>query len=146
MERAGDKTSLAIVRKLKASPRAVWRALTQPEALKKWMAPSDDVEVFLAETDLRVEGRYHILMKTRTGVVHDVSGVYREVIVNAKLAYTWTWKSEAERESLVTLELTPAGDGTELLLKHDGFEDDKACRQHEQHWAGRLRRLARLLA
>ena len=146
MERAGDETSLAIVRKLKASPRAVWRALTQPDALKQWIPPSDDVEVFIVETDLRVGGRYHILMKTRTGVEHDVSGVYREVILNTKLVYTWTSTSTAERTSLVTIELTPAGDGTELLLKHEGFEDNKACGQHEQLWTGRLRRLARLLA
>ena len=146
MEGAGDETSLAIVRKLKASPRAVWRALTQPDALKQWMTPNDDVEVLVAETDVRVGGRYHILMKTRAGVEHDMSGVYREVTVNTRLVYTWTWNSTAERVSLVTLELTPAGDGTELLLKHEGFEDTKACRQHEQHWTGRLRRLARLLA
>ena len=146
MEGAGDETSLAIVRKLKASPRTVWRALTQPDALKQWMAPSGDLEVFIVEADLRVGGRYHILMKTRAGVEHDVSGVYREVTVNTKLVYTWTWNSTVERASLVTMELTPAGDGTELLLKHEGFEDDKACRQHEQHWTGRLRRLARLLA
>ena len=146
MEGAGDETSLAIVRKLKASPRAIWRALTQPDALKQWMAPSDDVAVSIVETDLREGGRYHILMKTRAGVEHDMSGVYREVTVNTKLVYTWTWNSTAERVSLVTLELTPAGDGTELLLKHEGFEDTKACRQHEQHWTGRLRQLARLLA
>ena len=146
MEGAGNETSLAIVRKLKASPRTVWRALTQPDVQKRWIAPSDDFEVFIVETDLRVGGRYHILMKTRAGVGHEVSGVYREVTVNTKLVYTWTWNNTAERESLVTLELTPAGDGTELLLKHEGFEDTKACRQHEQHWTERLRRLARLLA
>ena len=103
MEGAGDGISLAIVRKLKASPRAVWHALTQPDVQKQWMAPSDDVEVFIVENDLRVGGRYHILMKTRAGVGHEVSGVYREVTVNTKLVYTWTCNNTAERESLVTL-------------------------------------------
>lgn len=32
-----EKPSLAIVRKLKAAPDKVWRALTQPQALKQWM-------------------------------------------------------------------------------------------------------------
>lgn len=146
MERAGDETSLAIVRKLKASPRAVWRVLTQPDALGQWMAPIDDFEVLIAETDLQVGGRYHIVMKTPAGEEHDLSGVYREVTVNTKLVYTWTWRSTSEHESLVTIELTPAGDGTELLLKHEGFEDNEACGRHEQRWTGYLRRLARLLA
>ena len=146
MERAGDETSLAIVRKLKASPRAVWRALTQPRALKQWMAPGNDLEVLIAETDLRVGGRYHIAMRTPAGEEHDVSGIYREVTVNTKLVYTWTWKSTAHRESLVIIELTPAGDGTELLLKHEGFEDNEACKRHEQRWTSCIRRLVRLLA
>ena len=37
MATVGNETSLAIVRKLKASPQAVWRALTQPQALKRWI-------------------------------------------------------------------------------------------------------------
>ena len=146
MERAGGETSFAIVRKLKSSPRAVWRALTLPDMLKHWMVPGEHFQVLSAETDVRVGGQYRIVLKTRAGDEHDVSGVYREVIVNTKLVYTWTWKSKAERESQVTIELTPAGDGTELLLRHEGFEDDKTCGQHEQCWKGCLRRLARLLA
>ena len=116
-------TSLAIVRKLKATPRAVWRALTQPEALKQWMGPSDEFQVLVAETDVRVGGRYHIVMKSPDGEEHDVSGVYREVVANQKLVYTWAWKSTPERESLVTIEPTRSGDGTELVLRHERFAD-----------------------
>jgi uncharacterized protein YndB with AHSA1/START domain len=146
MEKVGDETSLAVVRKLKASPQAVWRALTQPDALKQWMAPRDDFEVLVAETDVQVGGRYHIVMKSPDGEEHDLSGVYREVTVNTKLVYTWAWKSTPERESLVTIELTPAGDGTELLLKHERFADKEARDRHEHGWTGCIRRLARLFA
>lgn len=146
MATVGDETSLAIVRKLKASPRAVWRALTQAEALKQWMAPSDAFEVLVAETDVRVGGRYHIVMKSPDGEEHDVSGVYREVVANQKLVYTWAWKSTPERESLVTIELTPAGDATELLLKHERFADKQARDRHEEGWTGCIKRLARLFA
>ncbi|HUP96153.1 MAG TPA: SRPBCC domain-containing protein [Burkholderiales bacterium] len=146
MEKVGDETSLALVRKFKASPQAVWRALTQPDALKQWMAPSADFEILVAETDVRVGGRYHIVMKSPDGEEHDVSGVYREVTVNTKLVYTWAWKSTPERESLVTIELSPAGDGTEFLLKHERFADEEARERHEQGWTGCIRRLARLFA
>jgi uncharacterized protein YndB with AHSA1/START domain len=146
MATAAEETSLAIVRKLKASPRAVWRALTQPDALKQWMAPNDDFEVIIAETDVREGGRYHVVMKSPDGEEHDVSGVYKEVVIDQKLVYTWAWKSTPERESVVTMELTPAGDGTELLLKHERFADKDARDRHEQGWSGCVRRLARLLA
>jgi uncharacterized protein YndB with AHSA1/START domain len=146
MATVGNETSLAIVRKFKASPRAVWRALTEAEALKQWMGPSDDFQVLLAETDVRAGGRYHIVMKSPDGEEHDVSGIYREVTPNQKLVYTWAWKSTPGRESLVTIELTPAGDGTELLLKHERFADKEARDRHEHGWTGCMKRLQRFLA
>jgi uncharacterized protein YndB with AHSA1/START domain len=144
VERAADEDSLAIVRKLKASPRSVWRALTQPDALKQWIAPSADFEVPIATTDVRVGGGYRIIMKSPKGEEHDVSGIYREVTMNTKLVCTWTCTTTPERGSLVTIELTPAGDGTEFLLKHEHFADEEERRQREQAWTGSIRRLARL--
>src|SRR5262249_15871087 len=83
-------------------------ALTQPEALKQWMGPSDEFRVLVAETDVRIGGRYHIVMKTPGGEEHDVSGLYREIVPNRKLAYTWAWKSTPEREAQRTIEQRPA--------------------------------------
>jgi hypothetical protein len=61
-----------------------------------------------------------------------------------KLVYTWTCKATPERESLVTIELTPAGDGTELLLRHEHFADEEERRQRERAWTRSIRRLSRL--
>ena len=146
MTTEASERSLAIVRKLKASPGAVWRALTRPEALQRWMGPTDEFHVLVAETDVRVGGHYRILMKSPGGEENDVSGVYREVEAGRKLVYTWARKSTPERESLVTVELTPAGDGTELLLKHEGFADKESRDLHEQGWRRCVRRLVRMLA
>ena len=33
-----------------------------------------------------------------------MSGVFREVVPDEKLVYTWAWRSTPERESLVTVE------------------------------------------
>lgn len=139
------KPSLTIVRKLKAAPEKVWRALTQPDALKQWMAPSADFRIPLAEADLRVGGRYHIVMKSPDGEEHDVSGAYREIAPNRKLAYTWAWKSTPERESIVTFELRATDGGTELTLRHEQLADEEARDKHEQGWAGCLARLERLV-
>ena len=141
-----ERPSLAIVRKLDAAPGKVWRAITEPEALKKWMAPSEDFKVPLAEAELRIGGRYHIVMNAPDGQVHDVSGVYREIVPNKKLVYTWAWKSTPERESVVTIELRAAGSGTELTLRHEQFADEEARNHHEQGWNGCLARLEKALA
>ena len=141
-----EKPSLTIVRKLNASPAKVWRALTQPEALKQWMAPDAAFAIPVAETDLRVGGRYHVVMKSPDGEEHDVSGVYREIVASKRLVYTWAWKSAPERESLVTWELRAADGGTELTLKHEQFADEEARDKHQQGWTGCLARLEKYVA
>jgi len=113
--------------------------------LKKWMAPDDAFKVPLAETDVRVGGRYRIVMISPDGEEHDVSGVYREILPNKKLVYTWAWKTTPERESLVTIELRATGRGTELTLKHEQFADAEARDRHQHGWIGCLGRLERAL-
>jgi len=141
-----ERPSLALVRKLDAAPAKVWRALTEPEMLKKWMAPDDAFKVPVAETDVRIGGRYRIVMNAPDGEVHDVSGVYREIVPNRKLVYTWAWKTTPERESIVTIELRAAGSGTELTLRHEQFADEAARDRHEHGWKGCLARLERAVA
>jgi len=114
--------------------------------LKQWMAPADEFKIPTAETDLRVGGRYHIIMHAPDGQVHDVSGVYREIVPNRKLVYTWAWKSTPERQSVVTIELRAAGSGTELTLRHEQFADEATRDHHNQGWIGCLDRLDRLTA
>jgi len=141
-----EQPSLSIVRKLGAGPAKVWRAITEPEMLKQWMAPSDAFKVPVAEADVRVGGRYHIVMNAPDGEVHDVSGVYREIVPNKKLVYTWAWKSTPERQSVVTIELRAAGSGTELTLRHEQFADADARDHHQQGWMGCLARLEKAVA
>ena len=146
MAQVKEKPSLTIVRSFKCAPEKVWRALTQPEALKQWMAPTDEFTIPVAESDVRVGGRYHIVMRSPDGEEHDVSGAYREVVPNRKLVYTWAWKSTPERESLVTMELRAAGGSTELTLRHEQFFDEEARDKHQQGWNSCVGRLDRLLA
>jgi uncharacterized protein YndB with AHSA1/START domain len=110
------------------------------------MAPGDAYAVLLAEADVRVGGRYRIVMKAPDGEEHDVSGVYREVTLHRKLIFTWAWKSMPERESLVSVELRAAGSGTELTLKHEQFVDAATRDRHQHGWDGCIGRLEHLLA
>ena len=146
MVSVGEKPPLPIVRSFKAAPEKVWQAFTQPEALKQWFAPGDAFTIPLAEADVRIGGRYRIVMRSPEGEEHDVSGVYREIEPNRRLVYTWAWKSTPERESLVTITMRPAGGGTELTLKHEQFFDAEARDRHEQGWTGCLGRLERVLS
>jgi uncharacterized protein YndB with AHSA1/START domain len=98
-----------------------------------------------AEADARVGGRYRIVMRAH-GEEHDVSGVYREVVPNERLVFTWAWRSTPERESLVTLTFKADGDGTMLTLLHEQFFDEEARDRHQHGWTGTLDKLVRLFA
>lgn len=146
MEQANikEKPSLTLVHAYPVAPEKVWRAWTDPEALKHWFGP-DAGQVALAETDVRLGGRFHVVFSTLDGERHDVSGVYREVQPSRKLVFTWAWKSTPERESLVTLLFRPLGSGTELTMLHEQFFDVAARDRHEYGWTGSLAKLERYL-
>ena len=48
--------------------------------------------------DVRVGGRYAVSFSTENGEQHEVGGVYREVIPDEKLVFTWAWRTMPERE------------------------------------------------
>jgi uncharacterized protein YndB with AHSA1/START domain len=140
----GIKPSLTIKRRFKAPPAKVFAAWTDPKELANWMGPQGTTAV-TAEADLRAGGRYHIRMVV-PGDEHNVSGVYREIVPNEKLAFTWAWRSTPERESLVTVVLKPDGDGTLMTFTHEQFFDEDARDRHQAGWTGTFDRLERYLS
>jgi uncharacterized protein YndB with AHSA1/START domain len=137
------KPSLTIKRRFKAPPAKVYAAWTDPEKVKGWMGPGE-VKAKSAESDLRVGGRYHWVMVAPSGDELDVRGVYREIVPNEKLVFTWAWLGTPERESLVTVLLKPDGDGTLLTLTHEQFFDEDARDQHNNGWHGALDKMEKL--
>lgn len=138
------KPSLTIKRRFNASPAKVFAAWTDPEKMNRWMGPGE-VKAVHVETDLRRGGHYRILMLTPSGENHDVSGVFREVIENERLVYTWSWKSTPERESLVTVTFKDDGGGTLLTLTHEQFFDEAVRDSHQGGWNGALDKLEKFI-
>jgi uncharacterized protein YndB with AHSA1/START domain len=139
------KPSLTLKRRLNAPPAKVYAAWTDPAKIAGWFGPGE-VRSVRAETDVRVGGRYRVVMQASDGETHDVSGVYREVVPNEKLVFTWAWRSTPERESLVTVLLKPDGDGTLLTLMHEQFFDELARDRHQSGWTGALDKLEKFVA
>lgn len=139
------ETTLQIKRTFKAPCQKVFGAWTEPEALKKWCAPSDEFTVPAAEVDLRVGGKYRIAMKAPDGNLHVAIGTYREISSPRKLVFTWTWEGSAMPETLVTLEFHDHGASTELVLTHELFPNVEQRDKHNQGWTGCLNRLEKTL-
>jgi len=139
-------TILRITRTFPAPHEKVFQAWTDPKALTRWFAPSDEYATPLVEVDLRVGGKYRIEMKAPDGEVHKVGGLYREVKPPEKLVFTWAWEPGAtcgtpDYETLVTVEFHARGNSTEIVLTHEGFIDSTERDKHNLGWAGCLNRL-----
>jgi len=98
-----------------------------------------EIKPLRVESDPRIGGHYRWLMQAPDGEQHDVSGVYREVIPNEKLVFTWAWKSTPE----VTFKRD--GDGTIMTLLHEQFFDEAARDRHEGGWTSAMENLEKYL-
>lgn len=97
----------------------VWRTLTEPALLAKWLMPND----------LRLEVGHRFTFQA--AAVNEWRGVVHcEVLaVEPKRRLSYAWRGDApnpdgygERlDTVVTWTLTPIDTGTRLLLVHDGF-------------------------
>ena len=137
------RPSLTIKRRFKATPAQVFKAWTEPAQLAQWMGGPEITSVD-AKADVRVGVGYQIRM-TKADDEHNVSGVYREVVPNEKLVFTWAWRTMPERESLVTVHLKADGDHTIMTFTHEQFFDEAARDRHEHGWTGSFGKLEKHL-
>jgi uncharacterized protein YndB with AHSA1/START domain len=140
------KPFLNLARRYPVAPEKVWRAWTDPEAVKRWWGPGPGEPVAVAELDVRVGGRFRIVFGGPKGTDHEVQGTYLEVVPNRKLVFTWTWpNSTPERESQVTIVFRAGDGGTELDFRHEQLFDEKVRDDHKRGWTGSLDKLGEFL-
>jgi uncharacterized protein YndB with AHSA1/START domain len=141
---ANDATVLQTRRTFPARREIVFRAWTEPKALRQWFAVAEGYTTPIAEVDLRVGGRYRLGMQAPgSDELMVASGAYREVAPPERLVFTWRWESDSpeEPETLVTVEFHEGGDSTEVVLTHSLFPGAAERDMHLQGWQGCLNRL-----
>jgi uncharacterized protein YndB with AHSA1/START domain len=112
-----DLTAIYADQFLAHPPRKVWRALTEPELLQRWLMPNDIKPV--------VGHKFHFQAQPVPAAGFDGGPVPCEVLAVEdgrllKIAWgSWTvsWRLEAE------------GTGTRLFLSHEGFDPDDEFQQ-----------------
>jgi len=132
--------SLTLVRRIKAPPAKVWAAITQPDLMLQWWGP-DAGPTLSVVADVRPGGRFSVVFRLMNGEDHNPTGVYREVVTEKKLVFTWDLPGAPGPESLVTFRLEPIDGGTELTLTHERLPDAAACASHKQGWNSLLDKL-----
>ncbi len=136
------RPSLTLTRRFKAAPAKVYAAWTDPEKIARWFGPAGiEAGSVQAEIDLRIGGYYKLSFTSENGEYHQVGGVYREMVPNRRLVFSWAWHSTPERQSMISVSLKPDGDGTLLTLHQEALFDEAARAGHERGWSAGLDRL-----
>jgi len=135
--------AITLRRTIPARRGEVFRAWTDPAELKRWWA-RPGFTVVDAQVDLRIGGGFRIDTRPDVGNVFSVFGTYREVRPPERLVYTWAWQGTRMDgiETLVTVDFREAGQDTEVLLTHEGFDTQGDHTAHRDAWIGCLDRLS----
>ena len=125
---------------LEAPPAEVFRAWTDPEHLDWFYNDRNPIPDEPIELDLRVGGVWRQTMVIDATTVYATGGVYREIVLDEKLVFSWGatggWPEldpkRLDDSPLVTVLMSQRGRRTEMLLTVElpaGPADDEV-----RHW------------
>ncbi len=78
------------------------------------------------------------------GQLHVATGSYREIDPPRRLVMTMRWEGQEGPDTLLTIEIRPIDDGSELRLLHERFSTEESRDRHNEGWTGCLNRLTEL--
>ena len=112
-----EDTQILITRDFNAPKHLVYRAVTEPDLVKRWWSGQRG-DVTSAEIDLRVGGRWRYVMVTQDGFEVAFHGTYREIVPNERIVSTELYEGApgvTEDDATVnTMSLIEAGGRTTL--------------------------------
>jgi uncharacterized protein YndB with AHSA1/START domain len=124
--------SLRLTRRYTAAPDEVWRALSDPESLARWLAVPRVIE-------LRPGGRFELELPGGGCI----EGRVREIEPGRVLELEWRYGGE--EPSVVRFELSTDGEETVLVLEHNRIEEPLGM-VYIARWTGAVERLGERVA
>ena len=115
----GDTTGpiVQIRRRVKAGAEQIFDLWTKPDLMVRWMSPFPGAVDCKASCDLRPGVAFSLVMSSEQSI-REVSGTYVQIDRPRKLVFTWIGPLTNDVKTLVTVELIPSGDETDLVLTH----------------------------
>ena len=131
---------LTITRDFQAPTEQLYKAWTEPAALKQWWKPLGK-ELIEVQNDIREGG----IVKYSFGENESIEGQYEQAEIPNLLKYSWNWHFGKEPIHDVSYTLTVkfggTGDQSSLTIQQEGFDADAATDIHRQGWEQALDQL-----
>jgi uncharacterized protein YndB with AHSA1/START domain len=130
-----------------APAEAVFDAWTSPEVMRRWFHSAPNWETPQAEADLRVGGRFRVVMRKADGSEVELSGEYTEIDRPRRLAMTCTFSDDpAGHEQLIELTFSESDGSTTVALTNSDIPSDERRDAQRWGWNGCFDQLETLLA
>jgi len=110
-------------------PEEVWKALTDPVLLGRWLMPND--------FEPRVGKRFTFAPDCPTSWEGSVACEVLELVPGRRMVWSWQTKG-MEHPTRVIFELSARGRGTRLRLRHTGEADEPIVRDLKGGWPGKV--------
>ena len=133
-------------RVLRASPKQVYRAFLDAEAMAKWLPPYG-FTCKVHHLNAKVGGAYKMSFTNfSTGLSHSFGGVYHELVLNEKIRYSDRFEDPGlSGEMQATISLQEASCGTELSIVQEGLPEAIPVAMCYLGWQESLAQLAKLV-
>lgn len=129
--------TVQIRRRLKATADQVFDLWTKPDLMVRWLSPFPGTVDCKASCDPRPGGGFSLVMSSKESL-REVSGTYIQVDRPRKLVFTWMGPLTNHVSTLVTVELYPRGEETDLVLTHERLPTAAILEGHTRGWGNIL--------
>jgi uncharacterized protein YndB with AHSA1/START domain len=120
-------STFSLERTYDASPARVFSAFADAEQKLQWFTGPPDWPLAAFEVDFRVGGREMNRGGPKDGPMSSFEALYYDIVPDERIVYSYEMHLDDKRisVSLTTIELAPAGEGTQLTLTEQGaYLDD----------------------
>ena len=128
-------------RRVRAGAEQIFDLWTKPDLMVRWMSPFPGAVDCKASSDLRPGGTFSLVMSSAEAS-REVFGTYVEIDRPRKLVFTWMGPLTNNVNTLVTVELIPRGDETDLVLTHERLPTSAILEGHTKGWGNILDHLS----